>query len=477
MSTDPTKLGIGVGLAQGANSFIESFQRARMMKHQQKLQENEPIIRAIQQVLGDDTTPYALKADLLDSLPKLASGKDLKGPSLSEQTGLRKLLREKIITDEGQAATQTKPSVEGTNPQAIINPHDPNGMSATLKGTEATPEIPGQQYIAPTSISRGDMSPLQYKVMAQAKLAKDLEETRNKNDIEKIKATYQAQHDILNKGGFTTKIFEGYDENKDYLIGFTNGEETKTINLGKVTPAAIRKAEITAGGSDSSSKLGQLTRANTVIQEYSLDPSSHTEAEFNAAKGLVDHFEKTGQLMDATITSLGQKTSGTTPITPAQSADDIARDNKTRLDLETAHDTIEAQAIEASANSANAAQTRTDYYNNHIQPIKDRITELLNAGKEKSDAEVITQQKLLASAEKEYTSLDSTAKTAKSKDEALRVKLQSAKDRLNKFHSSSSVSQIGPTAKAFVDKYFGGDLQKAQKAYREKYGKELDVTK
>jgi hypothetical protein len=118
-------------------------------------------------------------------------------------------------------------------------------------------------------------------------------------------------------------------------------------------PKSTVEKQITARGS-SSGKLGQLTKAQTVVSEYETDNKSHSYSDYIAAKSFLDDFEKTGQVKEAQIEYLGQGVKGTRKIQPAQQEGfEIQKSSQARLENNRSED-IQLKLNEAEAKLSEA---------------------------------------------------------------------------------------------------------------------------
>lgn len=436
-------LAVGSGIAKGADAFVQNFMQARRMAHEEKLQKNMNIVNIIMGQLHDENIPYDERAKILDTIPQLLGvDKDMERP-LSSMMGLDKF-NAKTIDDPNKPAAipnslQEDPNANGS-PKIIGDPNATDGSISTTSQAATSYNVKGTQA---QQIRQGSLSPAQIKLGLQRAQNKAIDD----NDVDKqtkiLTLNYTLQKNILNKGGYNKEVFRGYrtktDGTKDYVVTLTNGEDERTINLGNVTPDAIEKANITAKGGGLKGKLGQLTSAQTTVQEYETDPNSHTKAEYDAAKSLVDDFEKTGKLKDATTVSLGQKIGGTAPPTPEQTRDNIAQRQKQVTDLQINRDNIKAQSITASAEAKQMADQLHSMWENEVAPLQKQIDAKKAAGEDdpSSYPEYKDLKQEYDKKVREYNALKIKADAAVSKDKGLQSHLADMEGRLKDFSTNA----------------------------------------
>jgi hypothetical protein len=353
----PSGLEAGAAISRGAKAFLSSYYQAHQMELQQKQQANAVIVNALTRQLEDENLPYYERAKILDSIPQLVGAK-LKAP-LSVTMGLDKFNEKDVITKE---ATKGTPNSLQTDTNAIgqtSSTGDPNATDGSLSTSSPLADsfnTKGTQGTAAETDKMGNLSP----AFMKKKLIMETNAANDANDIDKqtkiLKINYELQARVLNKGGYNQKIAEAFDPSGNYLITMSNGTDTKTINLGKVNPLALEKSKIAAN--KPTGKLGQLQTAQQVIQEYQTDPTSHSYADYTAAQQFIDHFEKTGQLLEAQITSTNQGNTGTKPIQPPQKADDARADQDRQRAAQTAIDEADAKEKAALATREQIAKQK-----------------------------------------------------------------------------------------------------------------------
>lgn len=316
------RLGLGAGIADAASAFTNAFMQARQQKNMLELQKNDRLASLLLDQIRDDNTTHYKRSALIDEYQKLYDPKGAANQPLSQILGLHKLDDSDYQIGTEQPSDASKANViqqsqSPTNPDAIKTGPAPNPSEVTFADNPIT-----KKY--------GDLTPNDVK----QKLQLDLEKVRDEREIEHAKKLYQAQNDILKQNNYVIPISESYDpDTKTYTkVMGNNSGETKNIVLHNFKPINLQKAEITAKGSGGpKGKLGQLQNAQETVKAYEDDPTSVSKASYLASKSFLDDFEKTGIVKDEQANALHQISSGTRPITPAQSVDDI-RANQDRED-------------------------------------------------------------------------------------------------------------------------------------------------
>ena len=456
-------LGVAAGVAQGVDAFTQNFFKARQLKNQEKLQKNMVVVDLLMNQLRDPNTPYYERAKIMDQIPGLIGAK-MERP-LSHVLGYDKLnesdfqigeeqvggTKPKSVTDPTAEEYNSKIPRSGTELGIYNEPlrsDTPIATSITQKGTEST--------IQPVTTKYGNLSP------AQIKLQQDLAAQRysNANDVEKqaaiLRINYKLQSEILGKNGFSKEIFRGYDASGNYVVTLANSQgETKDINLGPAKSEAIKKAEITGAGKGSTGKLGQLIKSQEIVQAYESDPSLVPKPQYDAAKGLLDDFEKTGQVKDAQVTALTQGASGTKPLSPAQITNNQQEDQRTLLTLQSTVDNLEGE-LEAAKESVSLTEiSANEFYNIQIQPIKDRMKEWLDEGGEKEDKEYRDLNNQLRILNTQHETLKARHGAAKTKVTSIEKRYKSAQKRLSGFNPStgSATSQQNSSVDDDINQY------------------------
>lgn len=356
-------LQIGAGLSKGVLAFLSSFNQAKMYEHQTNLEKNDRIARLLTSQLEDENIPYSRKADIVDEIGNL-----YKTPNLSKQFHMDKF-NDMMVGDPNKPAQKGKEDILPINPSRIDtatgNPDLTQG--AGTAGQIGTPDIPEGQ------IKQGDLTPAQIKLGLQRKQ----KEFADKQDFDKeakvLKLNYTLQKQILGKGGYTKELPSTFDADGNYTIRFMNADgDIITRNLGKVTPEAVKKAQIAAD--KPAGKLGQLQTAQSVVSEYEANNTSHTHADYTAAKKFLQEFEQHGDLQKAMTTAYGQNIYGTPPkpITPQQDvadkrqAQENARQAQKDIDEATSADDAARAKFESLATekdqAGKAAQAADKYF-------------------------------------------------------------------------------------------------------------------
>lgn len=449
-------LGVANGVATGVDSFVKSFIQTRQLKSQEKLQKNMIVVDLLMNQLRDDNTPYYQRAQIIDQIPSLIGAK-LDRP-LSNIIGYDKLNEEDFQVGTKRTAEELPSGGD---------PNDPEYRNKLMQSVAAA--NPEQIKETSITIKRGNLSP------AQIKLQRDLETQRftNQNDIDKqasiLRINYELQSKILGKNGFNKEIFRGYNANGDYVITLANPQgETKDINLGPVQSEAVKKALI--AGNKMTGRLGQLTTAQQVVAAYEEDPNSIPKANYDAAKNLIEDFERTGQLKDAQINSLNQNVSGTKPVTQAQNINNYQEDQKTQLALQTTLDTLEGEFAASEEAVALADAEVNGFYNVQIQPIKDRMKEWLDDGGEKEDKEYRDLQNQLRILTSQHEVLKSKFNATKTRKTSIERRRDAAAKRLRGFtpatgaatNTNSSVDDEVSQYKNLIDAFRSSNAEKTK---------------
>lgn len=428
--------GLAAEVAQGIDAFTRNFFQAKALKQHEKDQKNAIVVELLMNQLRGDNTPYYERARIIDQIPSLIGAK-LDRP-LSNIIGYDKLNEQDFVVQHGEEMT---PSKQGTSAKQLVDESvsDPSmASSVNLRGTEATSEVPSTPDV---TTKYGNLSP------AQIKLQRDLEAQRlqNQNDVDKqaqlLKINYQLQADILGKNGYSKEVFRGFDEDGNYKITMINSSgDKKEINLGKVTSEAVRKAMITASGKSGGGKLAQLTTAQQIVSAFEADPTSVPQANYLAAKGLLDDFEKTGQVKDAQVTALTQGATGTKPLSPAQTTNNFQEDQRTQLALQSTLDNIESDLLSAEENATVSQADANNHWNAIIQPTKDAMKQWLDEGGEKTDKEYVDLNRQLNIETSKYEALKARANAAKTRFSGLQKRRDAAEKRLKSFRPSTGAA-------------------------------------
>lgn len=347
----PSGLTVGSAFVRGARSFYENYNNTIMQEKQLQLQKNKGLIDILLHDLADENRTNDELANIMDEIPGLLGIKNM-DQRLSRMFGMHKMDNNKIVANPNEPAqaaqagtsnsTMLDPNAENVNASAGqaggLQTSSPLASSINMKGTQATNAIPEGQ------IRKGELTPAEIKLGLVRKQKEFADASDFKKEAATLRLNYTLQKEILGKGGYTKELPSTFDQDGNYTIRFMNTDgDIITRNLGKVTPEAVRKSQISAGGKSDNSKLGQLTKAQTIIAEYETNNTAHTRPEYEAAKSLVEDFEKTGILKDLQATNLGQGNKGTKPPTPEQTKDDSRQVQQMKLSAQKDYDEAHAE--------------------------------------------------------------------------------------------------------------------------------------
>lgn len=429
-------LTVAGGIAKGIDSFMQAFLQTSQMRNQEKLMKNAGTVDLLKMQIGDPNTDFNTRARLIDEVGRLMGSKE----SLAQKLGYYKLNEEDFKIGEKKVGEQNIVNALPTNLEEV-KAYNAAGSSPYTK----------KDINEDVTVKRGTLTPNQISAYQKESLDKRDDERGYNLEVRKLEANYRLQADILNKGGFNKEVFRGFDTNKNYIITMTNGETTKNINLGQVEPADIAKARITGG--QVKGKLGEIMNANRIVSEYENDNTSHSFSDYKSAKEIVEDFQKTGRLKEATIKAAGEKAAGTgPPRSPAQVHDDEQKLFDRQIKLQETFDRLDGESFAASENSAKAARAATAYWDTNIEPLKDAM----KANGDPESAEYKTMQGQLNSMQKEYKDLEAAGRRANDRDQSLKKKADAAKKRLEQFSSNNSGTpssgevQLSPRMKAMI---------------------------
>lgn len=455
----PDNLTTASGVASGISAFTQAFNQARLQKFQMKQMENAPLTEILMEQVKDPNTNYYQRAKIIDQIQKLHDPK-AKIP-LTHILGYDKLNEQDFTVEDAQKGTPAQPGKTLTSDQT----NTPfAGQTLQLQGQQATNDVPA------VTKKYGDTTPAEVHLRLQQKL----EDAKDAGDIDKqaklLKINYTLQSEILNKGGFTHEVSRGFGVDGNYQIIMSNGDTTKTIDLGKFSPEAIEKAKLLGANKANSGKFGQLAHANYIVNAYENDPTSVNPAEYTAAKQILGDFEKTGELKDSTIAANLQKTGGTQPIQPGAAADNARADENIRIARQTSYDNAVAESNKTSSEAADYSAQVTQHWNSVIEPIKDEINALIkDKGEDPNKPSVETQnspefrslQNKLLRETTNYNALKSKADSAVARDAAARQRVIDAKNRLNSSSSSSNNTKGSSTKYSTTQQAMIANIRKA----------------
>lgn len=431
-------LGVGSALSKGVHGFLNAYWQGHMFDIQQKQQQNAVIVSALTRQLEDETLPYSERARILDSIPQLVGAK-VKVP-LSISLGMDKFNDQDVQTgvQKGTPATPDQTVTDPNVPQDNSLGINPN---ITMKGTQATQDVPIYEKM-------GNLSPAFIKQQMALKTKAAEDETDLNKQARLLAVNYGLQARLLGKNGYTNKVFEGYDKaSGNYIVTMANSQgETKNINLGKVDPSAIVKANIAA--SKPSGRLGQLQTAQQVKSEYEADPTSHSYSDYQAATKFLDDFEKTGTLKEAQIGALNASTTGTKPPTYEQTYDDKVKAAELRRQAQKDIDDADAEMKTNFALREKLAQPKTDAWG-AVAVAKKKISDIETANdNDASQYAILPEYK---SAVSEYNSAYSKAKDLEDQYQSANKNYLIANEKktnaINRFPTTGELSSQDPLVK------------------------------
>lgn len=343
--------GIAQGLSTGVDNFLNAYLSVKNMQNQEKYRKLQPQLDLVHTIINNPDIPLEDQIKAVNQLPYILDPKHKPAPGelpLADQMGLTHLASQQIQTSPSQDE-QLPSNPTRTTPEGNID-------------LNAGPSIEGKKAIPAKYKTRGQMSHneiqnlqaenlIQKRQDAEFARQKELMVTQAELAKSNLKATgfnktieHQATKDGVMTDSDGTKV--EYKQG-DYLVtGVNSAMENKTINL-KDTKS-IKEVVATQTKNKPSAVLanleaGYLTKVNPATGQV------YTEEEANAAaaKDFADHFQASTDYLKGGGKERDQRTTGTTPPTPAQVIGQNKSDQATQLAIR--KDVDEAAAKETSA--------------------------------------------------------------------------------------------------------------------------------
>lgn len=460
------QLGIGLGIKAGVDGFLNSFYQAKQYEMQEKQQQNSVILNAVMGQLQDETIPLFERAKILDSIPNLVGAK-LKVP-LSQMLHLDEYNKH-LEEDPNQ------PAIAGTQGQGggSLNSDDTNspnaGQTLQLKGTQSAPAVPQGMT------ERGNLSIAQIK----SKLIKKQRDAEDEKDVEKAEKIAQFSFDLQEKSykanGYKITS-EGTDKDGEYVQVLTNNAGDIKVNR---MPKGYKPLKLQIAETSVNKPSTFVREREDYWESQGLSPE---EASKKALADTNDKYNLKQETGKAYVKSIEQGNAGTKPLSPAQVADDERANKQIRLGLQTSLDNARSVAIQSSEHASSQAAISQQFFDNNVAPLKAQMEAALKeADGDITDTDYLKAQKQYNAANSNW--LNGTKKLsdlAGAADKQHKAQLSAAEERFNQFNTNGQVTSqenIGKVAKAYIDKYFAGDIEKAKAAYKQKFGRELDTTK
>lgn len=350
------------GLVNFADNFTKSFLQAKLLKHQEKLETNLKAAGLLKDQLADETIPYAKRAAILDEMGRLLGAKE----PLSQRIGMDKW-NDQMVDDPNKPLTKTQLPItdRSTDQLGVVNAAEA-GNSLPIDSSQAQEGIIGGQ---PQQSKLGTLSPADLKL--NLKLKADAAESKLKvAEQEKIIAfQINKQQEYLDANGWEKQgdLFYNNDTKKWNQTWFnprTNQQRVQEYPQG-YDPLTLITAKIKANKPQG--KLGQLQMAHEIMSTYEANPNLIPKFQYDAAKDLIDDFNRNGRLADAKIDALNMAISGAKPITPQQDTTNTRLRAKDLADLQKDIDTAksnESSALDAREKLGAEKTKALESYNN-----------------------------------------------------------------------------------------------------------------
>lgn len=330
-------VGIAQGIKDASDNFLRTFFAVKGMKREQKDEENQLTLQALQYQLGDENIPLRQKAKILDEIQRIAQGGKIKGNRLSDMMGGDELFEQEIETGE----TKTTKKVYNPNDALGIKPQPEDSSSienpisreiSQGMGGELPPEMSIREQTENVKRKRGDLSSLELKEINKRK-SEGIDDERTIKRAERI-ARIQADIELKSaiekdkQLGFDKPVFSGIAE-EDYktpegteiskgdfiVVSQNNQGDTRTTNLGKVKSEKLLK--------QSQSGLSASVRNLKAYWSNQIDPETGEiytteKAEEKALEDFKQGFSITAEGRKLSNQKTEQSVTGTTPPTPEQ---------------------------------------------------------------------------------------------------------------------------------------------------------------
>lgn len=439
-------LAIGAGIAQGADNFLRSFLAARQMKEQNKYRKLEPIIGVAMAQINNPDISLDEKIAAIDALPHILGIKNQDMP-LSKQLGLDRLAEQMADTGETKNVnTQTGTIAKKTLKSPMIGiDGQPIGEQETT-----TPESPlfGTKQ-APVLARRGSLSESDIKLARQLKIVDHTQFAQFDREKQLAVLHAELQDKVLSRQGWEKEGDWVLDTNsKQWGRIWTNPrtKETFTQSLPPdVVPEKIIQEQVKgrSGGKES-----MIVR--TLTDYYTGQGQDYETAHNSALKDFQTNYQ-------AGTTFKQQGVAGTRS-TDIRGNEGI---NLQKLAIQQKHSELVANAGASKANVDSLAARKTAAWAN-VQKTLD-IFKQAEKDYDPDEKEYQTAQadydKATATANDLETQYQNAAKAHSALTDQVNLSEQNLKN--SGISPSASSQNLTPKQKAYVDQYFGGDVQKA----------------
>lgn len=486
----PTKLGIGVGLADGAEKFMQGLLQGKQFKLQQTLAKNAPAIQALMDLIKDPNSSYQSKADAMDAIPHLTGVVKKMDIPLSEQVGYRKLLREKVLVDEEKPSTMTQANSVTPGMQQFNQAH-PDQPAATPDSTmnvsAGTPAI---------YANRGDLSPRDIEELRTKRINESQQDAELSRQFKLAQYHSNIQAKALANQGWKSNDTSTYDaENKIWQTEWFNPitKEHYTQNFPKgVVPQKVIEDQIKAGGTGGVSKAySTLKQSVAVMKGKDIDDP---DVETTTADLWKKNFQATIDFKEIGITGKRQSTTGTTPPTPEQVRDDEAKLQTAKIAAQKEVDENDRQAKLATVEKESLDKLKGNFekgtgawgvYAQAQKELKALQGDDANAAREDNPQEYARLESNLTAAKNRAEDLEHQYGVAVAKENSYKDATYKAQERFDtvshgpdKSNSGLDLSKFSKKAKAYIQAHvnmpaFGGDLNKLLNAYKTQFGADL----
>lgn len=513
----PSKLGIGVGLAEGAEKFMQSFMQAKQFKLQQTLAKNAPAIQALMDVIKDPNTSYKSKADAMDAIPHLSGAKvDI---PLSQQTGYRRLLDEKVLTDDEKPGTPSRivtdqnainynnqteqnnkntsalnqelgrGSSSDTNPDGTLNPTGMINPSIIDKGVTGSPAIYAQ---------RGDLSPNDITELKQRRLSKAANEDEFSRQYRLAQVDAGIKSKALAAQGWKSNDTWAYDSEKkvwqqQWTNPITKESFMQSLPSGMV-PEDVIKKQIQAGGSSGVSKA-YTTLKQSYATMMNLDIND-PKVEMATAKNWEKNFQATIDVKEANATGTNLTNKGQKPPTIDQTIDNATKKQdqlnaaQKEIDEQDRQEKLSRVEVDHLAKDKGDYNKGTGAWGDYAQAEKELKAfqgSDAAAAREANPAEYSRLENNWRTAKYHAEDLERQYTVAEARRSSFKQATIDAQGRFDKISGGKSdgsnsskldLSKFSKPAQAYIQAHvdmpaFGGDLNKLLKAYKTQFGKDL----
>lgn len=431
----PNGLGVGAGIAKGAEAFVNNFMRAKQLEHDEKQQKNAFVVQLLTRQLEDENLPYYERAKILDSIPKLLGIKNM-DRNLSEMFGLDKFNKE-IVQDPNQ------PAIKGVEAKAASTYIDPSTANTELAGGINVRGTQGTQDVAAGTTQQGNLSPAQIK----RKLSIEYKKAEDEGDIKKAERIAQINFDLQERSykanGYKITS-EGITDQGEYAQVLTNNSgDTKVNRLPKgFKPTKLLIAE------------ANINKPSVFIKEredyWESQGFSPDKANIKALADANERFKLSQKGKEAYVTSVEQGNAGTRPPTAAGRESNLDRDRAAMLQ-------IQKDIDEATAN-ANASHTAVEDLVASKDDALRRLNEAEAALKAKINAgydqpkDHAEEARAVAATRKEYNDLQEQIRKASADDLRQKALLSGAQTRLRTFGNQTGANTVSAQVQQAVDK-------------------------